>query len=261
MPQMMSNGIQLYYERQGQGPPLLFIHGLGSSTRDWESQTGPFAANYQVITFDLRGHGRSEKPPGPYTLPMFTADTAGLLKALDLEAAHVVGVSLGGGVAFQLALDHPELVKTLTIVNSAPAMGGSPEDAQREIDRRVAIVQQVGMRAMGEALASNLFPQPEHAALRQTFVERWAENDPAAYIAATRSMLGWSVQDQIGAIQCPTLVIAADQDYTPVASKEAYIQLMPHAELVVIHDAHHAVPVEKAEAFNAVLATFLAQHR
>ncbi len=260
MPQMMSNEIQLYYERQGQGPPLLFIHGLGSSTRDWEFQVGPFTANYQVITFDLRGHGRSDKPPGPYTLPMFTADTAGLLKGLGLDAVHVVGISLGGGIAFQLALDHPGLVKTLTIVNSAPAMGGSREDAQAEVERRVAIVQQVGMRAMGEVLGPNLFPGPEHAALRQTFAERWAENDPQAYIAATRSMVGWSVLDQIGSIQCPTLVIAADQDYTPVASKEAYIQLMPHAELVVIPDAHHAVPVENPEAFNAVLATFLAQH-
>ena len=138
---------------------------------------------------------------------------------------------------------------------------GSDEDAQREIDRRVAIVQQVGMQAMGEALAPNLFPQPEHAALRQTFVERWAENDPPAYIAATRSMLGWSVLDQIGAIRCPTLIITADQDYSPVALKEAYVKLLPNAELVVIPDSHHAVPVEKPAAFNAALAAFLAKHR
>lgn len=261
MPQMMSNGIQLYYEIQGQGPPLLFIHGLGSSTRDWEAQVGPFAADYQVITFDLRGHGQSEKPPGPYTLPMFTADTAGLLAGLDVDAVHVVGISLGGGIAFQLAIDYPAVVKTLTIVNSAPALGGTLEDAEAEVARRVAIVQQMGMRAMGEALSPNLFPGPEHAALRQMFAERWAENDPAAYIAATRSMVGWSVQDQIGAIQCPTLVIAAYQDYTPVAVKEAYIQLMPHAELIVIPDTHHALPVENPAAFNAVLAAFLAQHR
>ena len=142
----MVNDIQLYYEITGQGQPLLFIHGLGSSTRDWEAQVSPFAANYQVITFDLRGHGRSDKPPGPYTLPLFTADTAGLLKALGLDAAHVVGISLGGGIAFQLALDYPELVKTLTIVNSAPALAGSDADAQREIDRHVAIVQQWGCR-------------------------------------------------------------------------------------------------------------------
>jgi pimeloyl-ACP methyl ester carboxylesterase len=223
-------------------------------------QVAVFAPHYQVITFDLRGHGQSDKPPEPYTLPMFTADTAGLLTALGLDGVHVVGISLGGGVAFQLALDHPELIKALTIVNSAPAMAGGDEAAQQEIDRRVAIVQQVGMRAMGEALAPNLFPQPEDAPLRRTFVERWAENDPQAYIAATRSLLGWNVLDQIGSIHCPTLVIAADQDYSPVAVKEAYVKLMPNAELVIIPDAHHALPIEKPDAFNRVLAAFLARH-
>jgi 3-oxoadipate enol-lactonase len=254
------NGIQLYYEQHGQGTPLLFIHGLGSSTRDWAAQVAYFARAYQVITFDLRGHGQSDKPPGPYSLPLFAADTAGLLRALGGEAAHVVGVSLGGGVAFQLALDAPDLARTLTIVNSTPALVGSPADIQQEIDRRVGIVRQVGMRAMGEALSPNLFPRPEHAALRQAFVERWAANDPEAYIAATLAMVGWSVRDQLGAISCPTLVIAADQDYSPLAVKEEYVALMPDARLVVIRDAHHAVPVEKPEEFNTVLEAFLAEH-
>lgn len=260
MPEIQINDIVMYYEVHGQGQPLVFIHGLGSSTRDWEFQTGPFARTYQVIPFDLRGHGRSEKPAGPYTLPLFAADTAGLLEALHVPAAHVVGVSLGGGVAFQLALDAPARVKTLTIVNSTPALAGSPRDIQQEMDRRTAIVQQMGMRAMGEALSPHLFPRPEEAALRQTFAERWAENDPRAYSDALRSMVGWDVRDRLGAIGCPTLVISADQDYTPVAVKEAYVPLLPHAELAVIPDAHHAVPVEKPEEFNAVLARFLAAH-
>lgn len=261
MPQLEVNGIQLYYERHGQGTPLLFIHGLGSSTDDWEAQVGHFAPRYQVITFDLRGHGRSAKPDGPYSLPLFAADTAGLLQALGGAAAHVVGVSLGGGVAFQLALDAPALVRSLTIVNSTPALVGSPEAIRQEIDRRVGIVRLVGMRAMGEALSPSLFPSPEHTALRQAFVERWAANDPEAYVAATLAMVGWSVRDQLGAIHCPTLVIAADQDYSPVAVKEEYVALMPDARLVVIPGAHHAVPVEKPEEFNAVLDAFLAEQR
>jgi 3-oxoadipate enol-lactonase len=250
----------LYYEITGQGQPLVFIHGLGSSTRDWDDQVAEFSRTYQVITFDLRGHGKSGKPAGPYTLPLFAADTARLLTALGLHSAHLSGISLGGGVAFQFALDFPAMVKTLTIVNSAPAIGGTPQQAQQEIDRRVGIVQQLGMRAMGEALSPRLFPKPEHARLRESFVERWAQNDPPAYIEATRSMLGWNVTDQLGSIRCPTLVIAADQDYSPVAAKEAYVKLMPNAELAVIVDAHHATPIEKPQAFNAVLAEFLARH-
>ena len=96
--------------------------------------------------------------------------------------------------------------------------------------------------------------------LRTTFVERWAENDPRAYQEAMRAMVGWSVTDKLGSIKCPTLVISADQDYTPVAVKERYTKLMPNAELVIIPDAHHATPVEQPEKFNAVLMDFLVKH-
>jgi len=259
MPTLLSNNIHLYYETHGQGQPLVFIHGLGSSTQDWVAQVAEFSPSYQVITFDLRGHGQSDKPDGPYAMPMFAADLAGLLQTLGIGPAHVVGISLGGAVAFQFALDHPARVKTLTIVNSAPTMGDQAA-AQQEIDRRVGIVQQLGMRAMGQALSPNLFPKPEHAALRETFVERWAANDPRAYIEATRSMLDWDVVKELGSIHCPTLVIAADADYSPVAVKEWYAKLMPNAQLVVIPDAHHATPIEQPQPFNQVLDHFLAAH-
>jgi 3-oxoadipate enol-lactonase len=257
MSTLLANNIELYYEIAGEGEALVLIHGLGSSTHDWESQTSVFAKKYQVITFDLRGHGQSAKPQGPYTMSLFAADLAGLLAGLSIESAHLVGISLGGAVAFQFALDYPNMVKTLTIVNSAPSLGGTPEQQKQEIERRVGIVQQYGMHAMGQSLGPNLFPTPEHAALREAFVEHWAANDPQAYIESTRSMLGWDVTDQLHAIQCPTLIIAADQDYSPVAVKEAYIKLLPNAKLEVIANAHHAVPIECAEEFNAVLMRFL----
>lgn len=260
MPKMPANNTNLYYEVSGDGQALVFIHGLGSSSRDWESQVPDFSKSYRVVTLDLRGHGQSEKPAGPYSLPMFAQDLAGLLQGLGIKSAHLVGVSLGGGVAFQFAVDCPAMVKTLTIVNSGPALGGTPAQAQQEIERRVGIVEQLGMRAMGQALSPALFPKPEQASLRETFVERWAENDPQAYIAATRSMLGWDVTDRLGSIGCPALIVSSDQDYSPVAMKEAYVRLMPHAQLVVIADAHHAVPIEKPREFNQVLAQFLAQH-
>ncbi len=261
MPTLSANAVKLYYETAGQGQALVLIHGLGSSTHDWDNQIAAFSKDYQVITFDLRGHGQSDKPQGPYTMAMFAADLDGLLAGLGVKQAHVVGISLGGAVAFQFALDHPNAVKTLTIVNSGPSMGVTPEQARQEIERRVGLVQQHGMRAMGEALAPNLFPDPDHATLRQMFVEAWAANDPAAYIEATRSMQDWNVTDRIHSIQCPALILTSDQDYTPVALKEAYAKLMPHAELVVIPNAHHAAPIERPEAFNTALGQFLSGHR
>lgn len=260
MSTLEANHTKLYYEVSGKGPAVVFIHGLGSSTRDWEYQIPEFSKEYQVIAVDLRGHGRSDKPEGPYTIPMFAADLAALLRALDIASAHIVGISLGGGVAFQFALDYPAMVKTLTIVNSAPALGGTREQAQQEIERRVGIVRQYGMQAMGQSLAPALFPAPEHASLRDTFVERWAENDPAAYIAATRSMLDWDVTGQLGTIRSPVLILTSDQDYSPVAVKEGYTRLLPDAQLVVIPNAHHAAPLEHPQEFNRIVAQFLAQH-
>ena len=260
LPRIQSNKINLYYEVTGQGQPLLFIHGLGSSAQDWELQVGEFSKTYQVITLDLRGHGRSDKPAGPYRMSMFAADTAGLLKSLGVESAHVVGLSLGGGVAFQLAEQSPALVKTLVIVNGAPELVVRTFKDRLQVWQRFAIVRLLGMRGMGQVLSKRLFPEDQHALLREMFVERWAENDPQAYQRAMRAMIGWSMVDRLGSIQCPTLVIAADQDYTPITSKEAYTRLMPNAKLLVIPDAHHAVPVERPDAFNAALKDFLEKH-
>lgn len=260
MPKIQSNEIDLYYETAGKGQALLFIHGLGSSRRDWELQQNEFCKSFQVITFDLRGHGQSDKPTSPYTMPQFAADTAGLLRALKVASAHVVGLSLGGSVAFQLAVDYPELVKTLVIVNSAPEFVIRTFKDRIRVWQRFAIVRLLGMRKMGEVLSKRLFPKPEQEPLRAVFVERWAENDPRAYQSAMRALVGWSVTDRLASIRCPVLIVAADQDYTPVAVKQEYAKRIAGAELAIIPDAHHATPVEQPERFNTVLSDFLARH-
>jgi pimeloyl-ACP methyl ester carboxylesterase len=257
--QMILNNISLYYEVCGAGEPIMFIHGLGASTRDWEAQVRHFSKTHQVITFDLRGHGHSDKPDGPYDVSMFAKDTIDLLELLHTGPVHIVGWSLGGVIAFQIALDFPKQLKTLTIINSVPTFGDSIL-FQQEIDRRVGIVRQFGMRAIGQALSENLFPKPEHAHLRDGFVERWAENDPRAYIEATRSGLGWNVIDRLGAIECPTLVISAEHDYWPLAEKESQVKLIPNARFEVIPDSHHAVVLEQPDKLNGVLAQFLTEN-
>ncbi|MEW5939787.1 MAG: alpha/beta hydrolase [Chloroflexota bacterium] len=257
MAKIHSNGINLYYEIHGEGQPLLFIHGLGSSARDWELQVGEFAKSYRVVTFDLRGHGQSDKPAGPYSMAMFAADTAGLLKGLGVDRAHVVGISLGGGVAFQLALDAPQMVRTLTVVNSTPELIVRTFKERMMVWQRIAIVKLLGMRKMGEVLSKRLFVKPEQEEIRRTFVEHWAENDQRAYLEAMRALVGWSVAARIGSIACPTLVVAADQDYSPLSIKEEYAKKIPGARLAVIPDSRHATPVERPEQFNLTLQKFL----
>ena len=105
MPTIHINDIDMYYESRGEGESLLLIHGLGSSTRNWELQVRYFANRYQVITCDVRGHGRTSKPPGPYSIRGFAEDVSGLLQALGIPAAHVVGISMGGMIAVAKAID------------------------------------------------------------------------------------------------------------------------------------------------------------
>ena len=259
MPRIRIRDIELYYEIKGSGQPILLIHGLGSGARDWEKQVPFLSEKFQVVTFDVRGHGQSEKPPGPYSIPLFAADTIELIRSLDLAPVHVIGISMGGMIAFQMAVDAPGMARSLVIVNSGPEFVlRSPRDIIRGL-QRLLIVRLFGMRKMGEALSKRLFPKEEHRELRRLFVERWAENDRHAYINSMRAIVGWSVADRLGEIGCPTLVIAADQDYTPVSLKETYVAKMPQAELVVIADSRHATPVEHPEKFNKMLMEFLSK--
>ena len=122
MPFLEIPNLKLYYERTGTGSPLLLIHGLGSSSRDWEKQVPVFAKRYQVITLDLRGHGQSSKPPGLYSIRIFTEDVVALIYQLNISPVHVVGISMGGMVAFEMATHFPKMIRSLTVVNSYPEM-------------------------------------------------------------------------------------------------------------------------------------------
>ncbi len=257
MPISKLRDIDVYYEVHGAGAPVLLLHGLGSSTEDWEPQVADLSRRWQVITCDVRGHGRTSKPRGRYTLQQFAEDAAALLEFLNCGAAHVVGLSMGGCIAFQLALDHPDLVRSLVIVNSGPELILRTWRERFAIRTRDVIVRFSGMRKMGEVLAPRLLPGDARAELRTRFIARWARNDGRAYLAALHAMLGWTVTARLGELRCPTLIVASEFDYTPTAAKAAYAQRIRGAQLVEIPKAHHAVPIEDPDALNAVLERFL----
>jgi len=257
MPTLLINNCNIYYEIIGQGDPLLFIHGLGSSSRDWQDQIDSFSKTHQVIVFDVRGHGQSDKPDGPYSIPLFAKDTALLIEHLEVAPLSVVGISMGGMIAFQLAVDRPDLIKKLVTVNNTPEFVVRTFKERLNIWQRFLVLRLLGMRKIGEILSKRMFPKPEQAGIRATFVKRWAENDPRAYRDAMRAIVGWSVMDQIENIKCPTLTLASDNDYTSVAEKQAFTEKIPNGKLIVIEDARHALPVERPAEFNAALGEFL----
>lgn len=257
MPKKKVNDINLYFEITGEGEPLLLIHGLGSSTRDWEEQVPFFSDKYQVITIDLRGHGKTDKPKGPYSISMFAKDIAELLKSLMLTSVNIVGISLGGTIGFQFAVDYPNMAKSIVIVNSGVEFKLDSLKARYNFFVRKSIVKLIGMKKMGEVLAPRLFIKPEQEELRKRLIIRWAENDKKAYLSALKSLKGWSIKDRIHMIKCPTLVIGSDEDYTPTSIKKEYTSLIPNAKLVEIKDARHAVTIEKPTEFNIILMDFL----
>ncbi len=256
MPHIQVNDTTLYYEIAGSGPPVLLLHGLGSSTQDWALQLPVFAPHYQVVAVDVRGHGRSAHPPGPYSVPQFSADIIALMERLSIAPAHLLGLSMGGMIAFQTAVDRPDLLRSLTIVNSYPELVAQNWRERFTWYRRLVIIRLLGMKRMGVYLGNQLFPQPEQAELRQLMAQRWAQNDQGAYLAATQALYGWSIANRLGDIRCPTLVITADQDYTPVAHKEAYTAQIPGARLVVIPHSRHATPIDQPDRFNEVVLGF-----
>ena len=251
------NGTQLYCERIGAGPPLLLIHGLGSSGDDWAFQRDAFAREHTLILPDLRGSGRSAKPPGPYSIAGFAADLWALIDALGFDCVDVLGFSLGGAIAIEMALMRPGHVRRLVLCN---ALANYRTDTWRkwyEARLQVALVSLLGLRRTATLIARRLFPHPEQAPKRQRVIEVVGANPKPAYLATIRALIGWSALDRLSALRAPTLIIAAESDYTPLADKIAELRHFPQARLVVIEDSRHGTPFDAIERFNAAVLGFL----
>lgn len=257
MPTIQLEEVSLYYEEHGAGPPLLLLHGLGSSGKDWEAIVPTLAAHHRVVVPDVRGHGRSEKPAGPYGVPLFARDIAAFCDRLGLSSVHVVGLSMGGMLAFELVVKRPDLVRSLVIINSGPDMVPRTLGMRAALMLRVWLLRVLGPAGLARVVAGKLFPKPEQAALRQQIEERLAQNDKDVYLRATRGLIGWSVLDRLSEIACPVLVLASDRDYTPVHLKEAYAARISGAQVEVLKDSGHAAPAENPDQVLDAIERFL----
>lgn len=242
----------------GSGAPLVLIHGLGGSQADWPFQVPVFAARFRIVTLDLRGHGRSPKPSGPYRMSQLAADVALLLMRLDARPAHVVGLSLGGAVAQQLAIDYPDLVRSLVLVNTASCFISTQWRRRLLGARRFAAVYLQGMDKVAEDVAGRLFPLLEQAPLRAEAVRRIAANDLAAYRASLWAVARFNVTFLLDLITCPTLVVAGENDSTvPIAPKQLLAQRIHGSRFQVIANSTHATPLDQPDAFNQAVMEFL----
>jgi pimeloyl-ACP methyl ester carboxylesterase len=183
-----------------------------------------------------------------------------LLDALEVRRCHLLGLSMGGAVAFQMALDQQRRFSSLIIVNSSPSFELNSWRRRLMAWTRILVPHLFGMRAMSHHVVNKLFPKPEQGELRARLIARASSNDRDAYVAAVHALKGWSIERRLGEIRTPTLVISAEFDYTPVAEKEHYVARMRHAKLCVIADSRHASHWDQWQNFNQQVLEFLRQH-
>ncbi len=257
MPALTVNGVDLFYECIGAGTPLLLIHGLGSSGDDWAFQRDDFSRVRTVVMPDLRGSGRSAKPPGPYTIAQFADDLWSLLDALRIDAVDIVGFSMGGAVAIEMALLHPARVNKLVLCN---ALANYRTDTPRkwlEAKSQLALVHLLGLKRTARLIAKRLFPHDDQAPKRQRVIDVLGANPKPAYLATIKALIGWTATARLHRLQCETLIIAAERDYTPLADKHAEAALFPNARMVIVKDSRHGTPFDSIETFNAHVIEFL----
>ncbi len=255
------NGTKLYYEMKGNGPAIVFIHSGGFDRRTWDDQFSAFSDRYTVIRYDVRGYGKSPAPTKPYS---DDEDLYQLLSYLKVSKAHIIGLSMGGRIAIDFGLAHPDMVATLVPV--APGLSGfpfTPEDTI-ELMKIIWSIQNDDGTPAGEAWLRSAYnaaamENPEVAAkLRPIAIENsrvWLIN-----IFFPRPPFPLAVQ-RLAEIRVPTLLIRGNRD-VPMITKivETLEKNIPGAKKVIIPGAGHMVNVEKPEQFNSTVLDFLAKH-
>jgi pimeloyl-ACP methyl ester carboxylesterase len=206
---------------------------------------------------DTRGHGRSDKPAGAYGVPLFARDIAALLDSLGLQRVHVVGLSMGGMIGFQLAVDRPDLVGTLTAINSGPSLAVKGLAMRLALAIRTFVIRAFGPKAMGRMIAKRLFPEPSQQAMRDEVEQRIGANEKDVYLRATRGLIGWTMEARLGELKCPVLVVGSEHDYTTVDFKRAYTEKIAGARLEVLPGSRHFATFDAPEALAGVLVPFL----
>ena len=252
---------QVYYLDENITSPnsVILLHGLGAHSGSWVLQTPALhQAGCRTIALDSPGFGRSTYPGGRTSINLFTAPIIALVDRMEIRQTTVIGISMGGTMALQFTLDHPEHVSRLVLVNTFAHLNITSPRLLPYLLIRFILVHTLGLPTQANAVAKRLFPYSDQELLRQALIEQVNMADPRAYRAAMRALAWFDVRDRLREIRCPTLVVTGERDTTvPLETQYQLAQGITGARQVVIPAAGHAVTVEKPEAFNQILVEFL----
>lgn len=240
-------------------PVITLTHPLGATLALWDDHVPALTKQYRVLRYDVRGHGGSDIPPGPYTLEQMAGDLEELLRSLGITGTHFVGVSMGGLIGMTAALSHPRLIRSLVLCDTTACYGPGLRPMW---EGRIRVAETEGMTAaLVDRTMDIWFTAPFRTREKDT-VKRIAamleRSDPRGYAAAIRAIGFVDLTERIAAIRCPTLVVVGEQDPgTPPTMARVIHERIPDAQLLVLSGAAHCAVVEASNRFLPALMSFL----
>jgi 3-oxoadipate enol-lactonase len=248
--------LSIHYLERGQGEALLLIHGLGCSGADWAFQVAALERRFRVIIPDLPGSGHSAPPQDDYTIAGFANAMWRLMDHLGIDKPNIVGFSLGGAVAIEMATLRPDRVPRLGLINSLATY--KTHDWRKWVETHVSatLVRVIGMPRAACVMAARLFPEPWQRAMREQAARQMGAVPATSYLGSGFALVRWAALDRLDRLKSRTLLIAAENDFTPLAEKRALAATLK-ADLIVVRGSRHATPFDSVEVTNASLMAFL----
>jgi len=267
MPYAHVDGVNLHYDIYGQGQPLLFVNGLGQPSIAWDSELiQAMTKTHQVITFDNRGTGLSDKPDEPYTMAMFASDAVGLLDRLNISRAHVFGVSMGGMIAQELGAHYPQRVASLILGCTTP--GGrnavqAPPESLKALQGRADMTPEEAGREGWKLSFSEEYIRTHRDQLEANLQRTLAHTTPRfAYERHFQATMTLRVFKHLKDIKIPTLVVTGREDVLiPAANSEIIAREIPGAELKIFDNVGHGFFISAREPFLATMQEFLSRQK
>jgi pimeloyl-ACP methyl ester carboxylesterase len=258
----VNQGAKIYWDEAGEGDPLLLIMGLGYPSDAWHRTRPVLARQYRTIALDNRGVGRSEVPPGPYSIALMASDAAAALDAAGVPSAHVFGFSMGGMIAQEFALRYPGRVRSL-ILGCTSACG--PHAVQAEPEAAQMLMSRGNMTPEAAAQAAVPFiyapSTPRKLIDEDIEVRRPWFPKPEAYLAQLQAILEWESDGRLSHIHSPTLVIHGESDrLVPAGNGRILAEKIAGAKLILLAQASHIFTTDQTEAAQRVILEFLKEN-